>query len=471
MSRKSQAYTDCGATTEIPIHVSDQNQQLARVLGPLEATTIVLGGIIGSGIFLAPSIVARQVGAPGLSLVVWVTCGVLTTCGALCYVELAGAIPETGGTYAFLGRIYDHKLIAFLFGWTTFFAISAGTIAASGAAFASYAGYFLTRYFPYHHWAMRLLASSCILFLTSMNYIGAKTGGRIQNLLTVIKVGSLVAFISVCLAFGHGHWAQFQPVLPTGKSSGAIFAAFGTAMISTLFAFEGWTFSTHVAGEVTNPRRNVPLSIMLGMGAALLLYLGANLAYIYVLPFEQLRNSTTVAADALQAVVGRTGAGLIAMAVIISTFGGANTLLLSYPRIQYAMARDQLFFRWMGSAHPRFGTPARAILTQGLLATAFALSGTYEQILSYISFSQYLFLTLAVAGLIVLRHKEPNLYRPYTVWAYPVTPVLFVLTCTWYLTNVLVHRFYETMVGVSFIFAGLPFYVYWSQKKSKYLHH
>jgi len=448
----------------------EKDQQLPRVLGLVEATAIVLGGIIGSGIFLAPAIVAREVGTPGLTLGVWVVCGLLTTCGALCYVELSGAIPETGGTYAFLGRIYDSKLIAFLFGWTTFFAISAGTIAAGGTAFASYSGYFLARYIPYSEWMIRCMAVLCILFLTSMNYMGARIGASIQNVLTVIKVGSLVALILVCLVFGHSHRSQFQPLLPSGKSSPAtILASFGTAMISVLFAYEGWTFSTHVAGEVKNPRRNIPLSIVLGMGVAFALYLAANVAYIYVLPFEQLRQSTMVATDALTSVVGGTGGTLIAIAVMISTFGGANTLLLSFPRIQYAMSRDDLFFRWMGEAHPRFHGPSRAILTQGLLASAFALSGTYERILSYISFSQYLFLTLTVAGLIILRRKEPSLYRPHKVWGYPLTPLVFVLTCSWYLVNALVYRFHETMVGVSIMLSGVPFYMYWSQKKKRQL--
>jgi APA family basic amino acid/polyamine antiporter len=440
---------------------------LSRALGPLEATTIVLGGMIGSGIFIAPTIVARDVGAPGLSLAVWIGSGLLATCGALCYAELAGAIPETGGTYSYLKRIYDVKLIAFLFGWTTFFAISAGTIAASGAAFAAYSEYFLGSVFPSGPWTVRLIAAGCILFLAGLNCLGTGVVGQIQNLLTFIKVASLLGVIFACAFFGHGQLSHFEPLLPEGRNAISTVEAFGTAMIPALFAYEGWTFSANVAGEIKHPRRSVPLSIILGIGLAVVLYLAANLAYMYVIPFDELRKSKMLAADVLERIVGRKGGGLISMAVVISTFGGINTLLLTYPRIQYAMAKDGLFFEWMGSIHPRFRTPARSILTQGALAASFALSGTYEQILGYIAFCQYLFLALAVVGLMVLRYKDPTLHRPYRVSAYPLTPILFSVTCFWYLLTVLIYRFRETVVGLIVMLLGIPFYFYWRRKASK----
>jgi APA family basic amino acid/polyamine antiporter len=454
--------------SELPYSATrDAGAQLARVLGPVEATTIVLGGIIGSGIFLAPTIVARVAGAPGLSFAVWIISGLLATCGALCFAELSGAIPETGGTYVFLRRTYEHPLISFLFGWTMFFAISTCAIAAVGTAFASYAEFFLGRIMPYGPWTLRWVAAACILFLTTMNCIGARVGGWIQNLFTFVKVASLAALIGAGLLFGHGNLHNFEPLLPVGKSGAGVLAALGTAMIPTLFAYQGWNYSTYIAGEISNPRRNVPLSIFVGMGTVLMIYLLVNFVYIYVLPFERLQASRVIAADTMQVIVGPMGAGLISLAVILSTFGTVNAQLLSYPRIQYAMSRDALFFRWVAWVHPRFKTPTFAILAQGILAAAFALSGTYDQILSYVSFDEYLFLTLAVAGLIILRHKAPELRRPYMVWGYPFTPLLFIVVCLWYLTNAVTYRFKETMVGVILLLSGLPFYFYWSRRKNR----
>lgn len=441
--------------------------QLVRVLGPSQATSIVVGGIVGSGIFLAPSIVAREVGAPGLSMLVWILSGLLATCGALCFAELSAAIPETGGTYAFLSQSYTHPVVAFLFGWTMFFAISTGAIAAVGTAFASYAEYFVGRAVPYGPWTLRWMAVACILFLTVLNCIGTRLGGRIQFVFTLVKVGALGGIIGVGILFGHGNLHHFQPLLPTGRTSSGILASVGTAMIPTLFAYQGWNYSTYIAGEIENPRRNVPRSIFVGMGIVLTIYLLANAAYIHLLPFEQLEGSRIVAADAMRAAIGPIGAGLISLAVILSTFGTVNAQLLSYPRIQYAMSRDNLFFRHMDRVHPRFKTPAVAILSQGVLAAGFALSGTYEQILSYVSFDEYLFLTMAVVGVFILRRRRPNLQRPYRVWGYPFTPFIFVLMCSWYLTNLVIHRFMETLVGIALMLTGLPFYFHWSRTKAR----
>ena len=441
-------------------------QGLARVLGPLEATTIVLGGIIGSGIFIAPGIVAREVEAPGLSFGVWAGAGLVAMCGALCYAELSAAIPETGGTYAFLRRAYKFDIIAFLFGWTMFFGICTGAIAAGGAAFALYANYVLGDLAPREAWAARWEAAACILFLTTMNCIGARVGGRIQNYVTAVKVLSLAGLVVCGLLYGHGSIHKLQPVLPLAPPRGGILAAFGTAMIPALFAYQGWNFSASVAGEIKNPRLNVPLSISVGLGVVIVAYLAVNFVYIYILPFDQLQHSKTVAADTLEAILGSGGGHFISIAVMFSAFGGANSQLLSNSRIQYAMSRDKLFFGWMDRIHPRYRTPSMAIFSQGLLAAAFALSGTYLQILTYVSFVEYLFLTLAVAGVIVLRHKEPTLSRPYKVWGYPFTPLIFIAICVWFLLNALAFRFTESMVGVVLMLCGLPFYLYWTRKES-----
>ncbi|MBI4550707.1 MAG: amino acid permease [Candidatus Latescibacteria bacterium] len=438
--------------------------QLLRGLGLVESTTLVVGGIIGSGIFLVPSIVARETGAPGLSLAVWVVCAVLATCGALCYAELSAALPETGGTYPFLRRAYRVPIFSFLFGWSLFFVIMTGAIGAVATAFASYAGYFLGQAVPYGPWTQRLVAVSCILFLTAMNCLGVRVGGQIQNLFTFLKVAALVGLIGVGLLFGHRAGTPLTPFLPAAKSGSDLVTAFGTAMITTLFAYNGWYYSSFMAGEITQPQRTIPRSLILSMGIVLVIYLLANYVYLSILPFEHLQASTLVAADAMKAVIGPVGGGLIALAVMVSTFGTVNAQLLATPRVYYAMSRDRLFFGWINRVHPRFHTPTAAILFQGIWASGFALSGTYRQIITYAAFTNYLFLSMAVAGVLILRRREPLLHRPYRVWGYPVTPILFLLVSAGYLITSLIGRFQESMVGVALMLVGVPFYFYWSRR-------
>jgi len=446
---------------------AEGSPQLVRGLGLPGATSLVAGTIIGTGIFLSPSIVAREVGAPGLSLVVWVVCGVLAACGALSFAELGAAIPRAGGTYAFLHRAFGRPWLPFLFGWSMLAVVLTGVMAAVATAFAIYAGYFLEGVIPYGVWTQRAVAVSCILFLTGMNILGVRVGGRIQVTFTVVKVAALAALVLVGLILGGGGGAppgSLSPLLPDDRTPAATLGAFGTAMIVALFAFNGWWYATFVAEEVRQPERNVPRAILLGLGAVLLLYLLANVVYLRVLPFEQLQATDRPAADAMQALVGPAGAGFIALAVMLSAFGTLNAQLLSIPRVYYAMARDGLFFDAVARVHPRFHTPAMAILIQGLWASVLALTGTFAQIIGYTAFPNYAFLALGVLGLMVLRRREPHLHRPFRVWGYPVTPLLFLLVFAWYLGNSLVYAFQPTMVGILLTLSGVPLYLYWHRR-------
>lgn len=393
--------------------------RLPRSLGPLEATSIVVGGIIGSGIFISPAIVAREVGAPGLSLLVWVVAGVVAACGALCYAELAAALPETGGTYVFLKRAYRTPLLAFLFGWAAFFAAFPGPIAAVATAFAEYARVFFGAVMPYGVWAKRAVAVTVILMLTGVNYVSARGGGRVQNAATLLKVTALLGVVVVGVALGGAQLGRLAPLAPPGASPTSILPGFGTALIAAFFAYNGWTYSSYVGGEVREPERNLPRSILAGIGIVIVLYLGVNLTYLSVVPFERLQATSRPAADVLDIALGPVGGALISLAVMVSTLGAANAVLLSCTRSYYAMAADGLFFQALDRVHPRFQTPANAVLAQGIMATAFALSGSFEQILTYYAFIDYLFFTLAVAGVMILRRTEPNLPRPYRVWGYP----------------------------------------------------
>ncbi len=435
--------------------------QLQRGLGVPEVTSLLVGGIIGTSIFLVPSVVAREVNSPGLALVVWLLSGILATCGALCFAELSAAIPETGGTFVFLKRAYGNSPIAFLFGWTMVFGISTGSIAVVGAMVAIYSDHFLSPFIPYHAWEKRGVAVAVILAMVSINYLGVRVSGRTQTMLTVLKVGMIVGLIILCLAFGNGDWSRVGPLMPSGKSGFDILSSVGTAMMMSLFSFSGWYFSSHVAGETRQPSRTLPLSLMIAMSIVVVVYLSINLVYIYILPFGELRASQRVGADTMQAAFGPIGATLISAAVIVSAIGTLNAQLLNYPRIVFALAGDGLFPRAFSVVHSTRKTPANAILIVGFFAVLLSLTGSYERILSYFGFVSQLFIALGVASLIVLRVREPDLQRPYRVWGYPFTPVLYLIIVSWYLINLLATRFWLSMIGVSIMLAGLPFYYYW----------
>jgi APA family basic amino acid/polyamine antiporter len=439
------------------------SEGLIRGLGPGAATTLVAGAVIGSGIFLSPSIVAREVGAPGLSLLVWIVCGVLALSGGLCFAELGAAIPRSGGTYAFLHRAFRQRWLPFLFGWSMFAIVLTGVMAAVATAFATYAGHFLDDVIPYGTWTRRGVAIGCIAFLALMNVAGVRVGGRIQVVFTIAKIAGVLSLIVAGLVFGGDSTGSLSPLLPDASSS-SMFASFGVAMIVALFAYNGWWYSTFVAGEVRNPQRSIPISIMGGMAIVLLVYLLANIVYLRVLPFEALQLSERPAADAMTVLLGPRGADFIAAAVMLSAFGTVNAQLLSIPRIYFAMARDGLFFDAVARVHPRYHTPALAILLQALMASALVLTGTFQQIITYTAFPNYTFLTLGVIALIVLRRREPALPRPFRVPLYPFTPLLFIAIFGWYLFNSLNNSFRDTMVGIVLTLAGLPFYFYWSRR-------
>jgi len=264
-------------------------------------------------------------------------------------------------------------------------------------------------------------------------------------------------------AFAPGSMSHFHPLLPAGKMGTQLIPMFGTAMIASLFAYNGWTYSSYVAGEIRHPEKSLPISIIGGIGIVLVVYLGVNIVFIYALPFDTLSAASRPAADTMVAALGKVGGGVIAAAVMVSTLGAANAVLLSCSRTYYAMSEDGLFFKAMDRVHPRFRTPSNAILAQGIMASLFALSGSFEQILTYYAFLDYLFFTMAVAGVLILRRTEPNLPRPYKAWGYPVTPLIFLVVCVWYLGNTITHRFSETMVGVLLTLSGVPFYLYWTR--------
>jgi APA family basic amino acid/polyamine antiporter len=431
----------------------------------IEATALVVGGTIGVSVFVVPAGVANEVGAPGLALATWALTGVMAICGALAFAELAAAIPETGGTYVFLKRAYPRTPVAFLFGWMLFFTHATGSMAVVASLGALYASYFIERVAPFGPAGTKVVAIALIAGLATLNVLGVRAGARVQNVLSALKVGLLAVVVVACFLSPAGDPARFGPFLPAGRSGGAIAGSMAAAMIMSVFAFNGWLFVTHVAGEVKDPARTLPRAIMIAMLIVLVSYLALNAGLIYVLPFDQLRASSHVAADAMAAVAGPRAADLTALVILLSAASVLNAQLLNYPRVTFAMARDGHFFSRLSRVNPQRHTPIAAIVVMALLASLFAASGTYSQILTYVSFCYQAFMALTVAGLLVLRVREPDLPRPYRVTGYPVTPLLYLGILVWYLVTVLQQRFWPSMVGVGIVALGLPFYWYWRRPR------
>lgn len=454
-----------------------EDEGLVRGLGPLEATTIIVGGVIGSGIFQAPSAIASNVGSPGMSLLVWLVCGLLALCGGLCIAELGAMLPRTGGQYVYIREAYRRRWVTFIYGWSAFWLVWPVSIAAVANVFANYLSSVVNivtadtggQGIVLSDGARAVIASACVLVLMTINVIGVRWSGRVTNLFTFIKIAALGGLILLGLFMAEkGSMAHFSPLFGGGGAAVGGFAlgAFGAAMVTGLFSYEGWTFSSYVAGEMRDPRRNLPLSIIVGILFVILIYIAANFVYILVLPFEQVQTSQWIAADVMKVLVGDWGALFISMGVMCSTFGGVNVHMLVAPRLFFAQSRDGLFFKGLSRAHPRFRTPAASILAQGILAALIALTPSFEEIISYGSFTSYAFSILAIAAVIVLRFTRPDARRPYRTWGYPVTPLLFLAVITGYLVSLLINVefIYNTLIGLAIVAAGFPFYFYWEKK-------
>ena len=440
---------------------SSGQPQLLRVLSAKSGTALIIGGIIGSGIFMVPSSVASQVGSPSLSLLVWIAAGLLSLAGAFCFAELGAAIPESGGTYAFLCRAYKSDIFAYLFGWAFLFIIITGAMGAVATTFARYAGglFEIT-----DMWTERFVAVGCILFLTVMNCLGVRVGGGIQNVFAFIKVGAVVGLIVLGITLGQGADVAWSPLVQEQTGSDLL-GGFSLAMLGALFAYNGWFFVTFVSSEIKNPERSIPIAIFFGLGIVATVYILANIVYLSVLSFDQLQGSQRVAADTMQILVGSNGAMLISAAIMLTSFGTVNAQLMAAPRVYYAMAHHGIFFKAAQYVHPRFRTPAVSIIFQGIWASVFALSGTYVQIIGFTTFFNYVFLVLAVIGLMILRAREPDMPRPYRAWGYPVTPILFLIIATGVLINVFITDYSRPLIGALLLCTGLPFYFYWKSRK------
>jgi len=435
-----------------------REHHLRRDLGLKEAITILMGSIIGSGIFLTPRAIAHAIPSPGLILLVWVVSGVLTLFGALTYAELSAMMPRSGGQYVYLREAFG-PLWGFLFGWTFFLVIQTGSIAAVAVAFAEYTGYFV----PVTGIVVKFVAIACILLLTAVNYVGVRFGGWVQNVFTVLKIGAIIGLVGLGFGLHGGSWAHFSP-LWGGVSGQGVVRAFGVAMVAALWSYDGWNSVGFVAEEIREPQRNLPIALAFGTLGVILIYLSANLVYMYALEVGEIANSQLVAADVARKVIGPLGGAVVSAAVLVSTFGTVNGFVLAGPRVYYAMAKDGLFFRKIGNVHEAFGTPAFSVLVQGIWASLLTLTGKFEQLFTYVIFASWIYYAMLVGGAIVLRRRRPHMERPYRTWGYPVVPVLFVAVALWFVYNTLTTDPRDSLMGLILVSLGLPAYWYWRRK-------
>jgi len=431
--------------------------ELPRVLGLVSIVGIVIGTMIGSGIFINPAKVAKDVGAPVLMLTVWILGGILSFFGALAVAELGTMFTRAGGIYVYLREAFG-PLVAFLFGWALFLVIESGTIATLAVGFSS-------KYLPYFidltGLQTRLVAIALIAFLAAVNILGVRKGAYLMNFLTSIKFVALIAICTLIFIFAKGSSGNFFASAATPADSGGLLGRFGLALVAVLWAYKGWETGTYSAGEMRDPQKKLPLGLFIGTLAVLSLYVLANLAYLYVFPASRMAASGRIAADVMEVVFGPAGAAAIAVIILLSMTGTANGHIMTSSRVFYAMAHDGLFFKSVARIHPKFQTPYKSIVLLSSWAAVLSLSGTFEQLFSYVIFGFWIFMGLTVAGVIILRRKRPDLPRPYKTWGYPVTPILFILSSVFLTGNSLIQNFWNSFFGLVLIFLGIPVFFIW----------
>ena len=451
--------------------------ELVRAIGLKEAIAINIGCVIGSGIFLVPATIAGHLHAMGPIMLVWIVAGFLTFFGALSLAELSSFLPKSGGPYVYLRESYG-KLWGFLFSWNDFFINKAGSIAAVSIAFTVYFGALVPaigQSEPFYQpgWTIfghpfvfgwsQLIAISAITIVTLINVRGVKLGAQVMNIFTSAKVAALLFLIIGAFFSSKTSFANLQPWWPESWSS-ELTAAFGLAMISALWAYDGWIDVTLTAGETKDPTRNVPLALIISTLAILAIYLSANVAYALIIPINVMPSSTRIAADVAAIAIGPIGAVIIIAGIMCSTFGTLNGMTLAGPRSIWAPGHDRIFAPGLGKVHPRYRSPHVAIITIGIWAALLTLSGTYDQLTAYVVFGSWLFYAMSAISVIILRKKMPEVPRPYKAWGYPYATLLFALIAAWFIYNTVVEDPRDALIGIGLLVLGLPFYYYWTQK-------
>jgi basic amino acid/polyamine antiporter, APA family len=463
---------------------SEGRLELVRGLGPWASGAIVVGTMIGTGIFLKPAEMAREGRFVSIVFAAWIIGGVLSLFGALSFAELGAAIPEAGGEYAYLSRGFG-AVWGFLFGWMHSIVGRPSSASSIAAGLVRFLGFLVpaitTPLFTVHiaipgltswlkpydfvfTWAQPT-AVFWLALMTGVNYLGVRLGGAVQVFLTAIKVFSVLLVIGVALFAPTAGPHAPDPVWPTGLNAG-VFGAFLAALAAALWAYDGWEDLNLVGSEVQNPARNFPRALVGGVSLVALIYLLFSAACLRILPFQSVAGSQHIASDVVQQVAGRGAASWITLAMAISAIGSMNSSVLSGARVGYAMARDGIFFRIAGGIHRKYRTPGRALIFQGTLASLMALTGTFEELTNLFIFAGWIFYGLAVVALFRLRRREPEMPRPYRCWGYPWVPGIFVAGALALTVNIWIARPGRSSIGLLLILAGLPFYRYWSRTAS-----
>jgi APA family basic amino acid/polyamine antiporter len=474
--------------------MQEENHLLQKRVNLFDGISIVSGAMIGSGIFIVSADIARNVGSPGWLLMVWIITGIITLIGAISYGELASMMPHVGGQYVYLKEAY-HPLIGFLFGWTTFLVIECGTIAAVAVAFAKFSGVLfpwvsekniLFRAGPLKIKSTMIVAIGMISFLTWLNTRGIVTGKTVQNFFSSTKVIALLGFVAIgFLATKNiNSWGINKEVFWQASKVGpgnqviplvgfSLITAIGTALVGSLFSSDAWYSVTYLSGEVVNPKRNVPLSLFFGALIVSIMYILTNFIYIKILPLSgspdgadvlsrgiQYATDDRVATSVMSVVFGDYAAVIMAIFIMISTFGCNHGLIMAAPRVYYAMAKDGLFFRKTGELNKK-GVPGFAIVIQGIWSVLLCLSGTYGNLLDYVIFAVLIFFTLTILAIFILRIKRPDIPRPYKAFGYPVIPSIYILTTITIMVILLIYKPDYTFPGLGIVILGIPVFYLW----------
>ncbi|HEY4763902.1 MAG TPA: amino acid permease [Candidatus Sulfotelmatobacter sp.] len=456
----------------------DSKPSLVRGLGLLDSVLLLVSGVIGSSIFLTAKDIAGPLPQPTLFLLVWVLGALISLCACFAFAELGSMFPDSGGQYIYLREAYG-DLIAFLYGWMLFSVANGGSIAALSVASAAYlgevfplisqrhvvlavAGIALTR--------AHLLGLVLIAVLTYVNVIGLRWGTLLQNISTWTKFTAMAAFVTLGFAIGKGHWSNFQAHgvgITMGLGPTQLISALGVGMIAVFWAYDGWVYITWVAGEVKNPRRNVPRAMVLGVLAVGIIYIAMNLTYVYALPLKEIAAHETIAHAAAAALFSPSAAVWLSLMIAISCFSAAATCTLSGARVYLAMAQDGVFFKRMAVIHPQWRTPAFSLIGQGVWAAVLTLSGRYDQLYTYVIYGMVLSYTLTVIGMFRLRWKRPEIPRPYRCTGYPWLPAIYVLIGTAWTLNTIITRPTQAFWGTAIVLIGVPGYLYWKRSNRK----
>lgn len=457
--------------------VTTHKPGLVKGLSLLDGTTLTMGSMIGSGVFIVAADIARQVRSPGLLMLTWIITALLTIIAALSYGELSAAMPRAGGQYVYLREAFG-PLYGFLYGWTFFTVIQTGTIAAVAVAFAKFLGYFLPavstqnyllKFGPFGVTTQMAVAIAVIVFLTWVNTRGLRTGAIVQNVFTIAKVGALLGLIALGVFLGRRPEAIQANFTDFWRAPGSLWDVVrltGVAMVGALFSSDAWHSVTLAAGEIKNPKRDLPLSLAIGVGTVSILYLGCNLVYLMALPLSGIMNAPEdrVATAVIAQVLGPAATAVMAAAVMVSTFGCINGLVLSGARVYYAMAEDGLFFQAVRKVDPVHHTPYVSLWVQCLWACLLTLTGRYNDLLDYVIFAVLLFYVLTIAGLFVLRRTQPGLERPYRAFGYPLLPALYIAVAGGIEILLLIYKPSYTWPGLILVLIGVPVFFLWRSK-------